>query len=649
MGKIRAILPWLLQGTFPCLFILILSSDLIADQKETYKWLNRRMDRFHKTFDVYTDISAAGNHFVCHGKMGDLDAVEMDGCWIEDPHRGSTCIRCVFENSGNNWGGFYFLNGVLEGEERQPKPNWGDYCEAGFDLSGATELTFWAKGQSGNEVIEFFAFGVGHPDKPCPDSSPKKSLGWVPLSTDWEQHRLPLAGMDLSYVIGGFGWVASSAHSRGPEVVFYLDDIKYHLDDQTRQQRLSEPRFILSYDTDGYARDFDRIMTNVAFTYDNALALIAYLARGKNGDLRRAELLADALVYAQDHDRWFKDGRLRNAYQAGDLKLFPGWKPHGQPWTVRMPGWWDCEDEQWYEDLAQVSTYTGNVAWAMIALSYAAHAIPPKAAGYNDAAKRMGEWIQDHCHDENGYGGYTGGYEGWELAWAGHDGPIKLWWKSTEHNLDCYVAFSLLSEIFPDEPDGWKERAAHARAFVEAMWNDTEKRFFVGTRRENGDDIINEDPNIVDVQAWSVLALRDSKFNPCLKWAERNLKLKHCGFKGFDFGYDNVTETGPDGIWFEGTGQMVVAYGLTGKTKKYERFLKRLRKAKGRHPNGNGRGLVAACHDGVTTGLEIRIVDAEGEEDWVPWLLYARLHTGATAWYLFAERKFDPFWGESLK
>ena len=39
-------------------------------------------------------------------------------------------------------------------------------------------------------------------------------------------------------------------------------------------------------------------------------------------------LETDFFVYAMDHDRNFTDGRLRNAYQGGDLKLFPGCTPH---------------------------------------------------------------------------------------------------------------------------------------------------------------------------------------------------------------------------------------------------------------------------------------------------------------------------------
>jgi len=46
------------------------------------------------------------------------------------------------------------------------------------------------------------------------------------LSTAWQQVTIPLAGMDLTHIIGGFGWVAS-AQDNSHGAIFYLDDIGY--------------------------------------------------------------------------------------------------------------------------------------------------------------------------------------------------------------------------------------------------------------------------------------------------------------------------------------------------------------------------------------------------------------------------------------
>ena len=43
---------------------------------------------------------------------------------------------------------------------KTPENNWGTHTTGGYDLSGATKITFWAKGEKGGEQIEFFAGGI---------------------------------------------------------------------------------------------------------------------------------------------------------------------------------------------------------------------------------------------------------------------------------------------------------------------------------------------------------------------------------------------------------------------------------------------------------------------------------------------------------
>ena len=311
-----------------------------ANPTKAVDYLAGVMDQFHDSFAVYTDSDAAGNHFAARGRMPSVASDQTVPTMIETcttaPHSGLTCIQAAFKSQGDNWGGWYFMNGVLEGIENGPKENWGDYASAGIDLRGAHQLTFWARGASGGERVEFFAFGVGRdergaPDSLYPDSSVKLTTGYLTLTSTWKQYVLDLSGKDLSYVLGGFGWVSSAAQNDGKSITFYLDDIGYD------KPRLSEPRLLVSYQTINSGQEVDRILRNVAFTYDNALALMAFVAAGQTD---RAKLIADALVYAQDHDRFYSDGRLRNAYQGGDLVLAPGWMPNGKMGTVRMPGWY---------------------------------------------------------------------------------------------------------------------------------------------------------------------------------------------------------------------------------------------------------------------------------------------------------------------
>jgi hypothetical protein len=333
----------------------------------SYQHLEGIMDKYHKSFDVYTDIGAAGNHFVHRAMMG--TDVTLDDDSDETVHSGATAIKNTFSARNSSWGGWYFQNGILLGDDVKPRENWGDYSDAGYNLSGATRLTFWAKGAKGGERVEFFAFGTGRntqsgiPNKPYPDSEAKVTLCgrlvspcYISLNNNWQAYTIDLTGLDLKYVIGGFGWVTNAPENANKDITFYLDDIYYdkvHTDDL---------RFLVSFETIPSKQNFDKVLRNVAFSYDNALSLIAFTA-AKDWD--SAKLLADAFVYAQEHDRYYTDGRLRNTYQAGDLKSPPGWKANDRAGTARLPGWWNAQEQKWYEDREFVGSGTGNLAWVM--------------------------------------------------------------------------------------------------------------------------------------------------------------------------------------------------------------------------------------------------------------------------------------------
>ena len=553
-----------------------------------YQHLYEVMDKYHNAFDVYTDQDAGGNHFYPSGWMGATETVSYDGNWTKDYHEGTSCIKITFTADGDNWAGIYW---------QDPENNWGTHTTGGYDLSGATKITFWAKGEKGGEKIEFFAGGITGDN---PDSLEKTYAGTstiTTLSNSWKECTIDLASKDLSHIIGGFGWTANSDNNPNG-ATFYLDDIQYN------KSRLDELRFLVSYETLSFI-DPDRYIKNACYIYDNALALITFLERGTSDDLERAKILADAFVYAQKNDRYYEDGRLRNAYMSGDLKDHITGK-------ARLPGWWDPDEGKWYEDQFQVSTHVGNLAWTMIALlNYY------KGKGgnkYLEAAITLGEWIEKHTRDSECNGGYAGGYDGWE------PNPDKITWKATEHNIDVYVAFTLLSEIRDKEK--WQEKASHAKNFVDAMWYGKDQHFWTGTKdacEENKDNIP------LDIQAWALMAF--NKYNDALVWAENNCGTESDGFKGFDFNTDK------DGVWFEGTAQMAVAYQINNEGDKSNFYVEELQKAQASARNTNGKGIIAASHDGVSTGFD--------------WEYFSRLHIGATAWYIFAEIEYNPYWGTS--
>lgn len=185
--------------------------------------------------------------------------------------------------------------------------------------------------------------------------------------------------------------------------------------------------------------DFDLTQANAAYVYDNALAGLALLAAG---DWAGAARIGAALEMAQIHDRFWHDGRLRNAYQAGLMTV-----------PVKLPGWWDGKAGAWREDPYQVGSQTGPVAWAMLLWA---------ALGQVDAANRAGNWLDDRLRAPKGY---YGGFYGFE------PNPLKLTWQSTEQNTDLFAVFDKL---------GRAEDAGHAKSFVEAMFDAPKAIFNAG-------------------------------------------------------------------------------------------------------------------------------------------------------------------------
>jgi hypothetical protein len=172
-----------------------------------------------KEFVVYTDKNARDNHYIPSGWMGDYGDVKINDQSMENPHSGTTCIQFVYtakKSQGQGWTGIYWQN---------PANNWGSKKD-GFDLTGMTKLTFWARGAKGGELIQKFM--VGGIKGIYPDSA-SVEFGPVELTDTWKQYTINLAGKDLSYINGAFGWVINADLS--PEgATFYLDDIKFEAD-----------------------------------------------------------------------------------------------------------------------------------------------------------------------------------------------------------------------------------------------------------------------------------------------------------------------------------------------------------------------------------------------------------------------------------
>jgi hypothetical protein len=169
-----------------------------------------------KGFNVYTDARSPDNHYIPSGYMGDYSDAKIDTACFDNPHSGTTCIKIVYSNAvsqGARWAGMYW---------QSPANNWGDK-KGGFDLTGATKLTFWARGAKGGERIE--EFKIGGLTGLYPDSD-IAGIGPVLLTADWQKYEIDLKGKDLSYISGGFCW-GTNVDVNPDGATFCLDDIKY--------------------------------------------------------------------------------------------------------------------------------------------------------------------------------------------------------------------------------------------------------------------------------------------------------------------------------------------------------------------------------------------------------------------------------------
>ncbi len=182
--------------------------------EETYKTETAKPS--FKPFPVYSDRRSPDNHYIPSGWMGDYGDIKMDEASFENPHSGTTCIKFTYTaqaSQGARWAGVYWQN---------PANNWGDR-KGGFDLTGATKLTFWVRGEKGDERIE--EFKIGGISGQYSDSD-VAGIGPVMLTKEWKQYEIDLTGKDLSYISGGFCW-ATNMDVNPEGCTFYLDDIRY--------------------------------------------------------------------------------------------------------------------------------------------------------------------------------------------------------------------------------------------------------------------------------------------------------------------------------------------------------------------------------------------------------------------------------------
>jgi len=390
---------------------------------------------------------------------------------------------------------------------------------------------------------------------------------------------------------------------------------------------------------------------STAFTYDNALAILAHLAVRTEAGRSRAVALGDALLYAQAHDPAYDDGRLRQAYNVGPYVFFDGvTQPDG---FVRADGTANVGTQFGF-----TGTAVGDMAWAGIALSALARRTGRRR--FLDGAVRIGTWIDVNASTEQPLGGYKFGVDG---------ANAKLPFSSTEHNTDLVCLFGRLALLTGDPV--WRQRRARARAFVEKMWEPDGTTagvsggfFYTGT---NDGVTVNRSPIPEDTQTWTHLALNSraqhSRYSRSLDWAATELAVLDRSdrtnstvpagqsYEGVTFSSASLlaNEDAPiaefqprpdrNGVWFEGTAHLALAlrdragHGDEARAHRLIASVERAQELLGTAQTVGDRALperagVVSATSPLDTGFGFGY--------------YPYRHTGATAWYLLAATRTNP-------
>lgn len=158
--------------------------------------------------------------FIPSGFIGCNNQITIEDAYQKEFHSAPFGNRITFiDNCDAGWAGIYW---------QLPTSNFGD--KPGINLSGLgySKVTFWAKGETGGEVIEFGSGCIDDPKAKFKDSYCAKIANRrVVLENEWVQYSIEFdEGTDLNSVVGAFYWSSPwRANSNG--LVFYLDDMQF--------------------------------------------------------------------------------------------------------------------------------------------------------------------------------------------------------------------------------------------------------------------------------------------------------------------------------------------------------------------------------------------------------------------------------------
>ncbi len=156
---------------------------------------------------VYKDKSAPQNIFNSVAVSGDNQGLKIKNNFDEIFKKGTTSIKISYVPHADDKNGWVRI--------LWQKPD-------GYNLIGAKKLSFFARGERGDEVVEF---GLGSLSASRLDSD-SAALAPVLLTKDWQKYKISLFGLDLSKITNGFSCVINRFDNRRG-AIFYLDEIRF--------------------------------------------------------------------------------------------------------------------------------------------------------------------------------------------------------------------------------------------------------------------------------------------------------------------------------------------------------------------------------------------------------------------------------------
>jgi hypothetical protein len=172
------------------------------------------------------------DQFIPSGFMNDPTGITLSAganggaaCPDRAPTQGGSCYVIRWSSTGKPWAGVYW---------QYPANNWG--TEPGLMVApGATQVSFYAKGAAGGEIIQFKTGGINDPIVTATGNYGDTFAVTGPtatLSTTWTQYTISLTGATYPQgVLGAFVWVAAAvvtdAGTTNDDLTFYVDDLQW--------------------------------------------------------------------------------------------------------------------------------------------------------------------------------------------------------------------------------------------------------------------------------------------------------------------------------------------------------------------------------------------------------------------------------------